>query len=1002
MFLLFFKVFYSIMEKKTVGEVMYLKQIKAQGFKSFADKISIELGSGITGIVGPNGSGKSNVVDAVRWVLGEQSVKSLRGEGAMTDVIFSGSKSRNGLNVASVSLVFDNNDQYLPINYNEVAIKRRVYQDGTNEYFINNERCRLKDIVDLLMDSGIGKESFNIISQGKIDEILSNKPEERRTIFEEAAGVLKYKKRKIDALHKLERTHDNMNRVNDIIHELELQVEPLKQEKEKALKYRDIQTKLENLEISLITSDVTKLNDTYQKNKKRIDELNREIVEVTTKNTTNEVALEEFRQKNNLLNQKITEKQTQLMEATKKEEQENSRKQILLERKKYEVEDAKLHDNMISLKEKVETIESEYQNEVQLLEQIKKESFHLEEEKKKMEGQIALVRKKKQELETKLSTEVRKQSVLENKIVLLKEAIEHNSTLPYAIRNVLENPKLRGIHNVIGNLIEVEEQYATAISVALGASSSFLVVDNETCAKEAIQYLKTSNIGRATFFPLNVIKPKGIDLETKELLKNVKGYIATAEELLKYDPKYRSIITNQLGNVIVAQTIDDANEISRKIGYRYKIVTIDGELIHIGGSLTGGNSKTRNTILDKYELEQLLKEKKEQISLIQLLEDKINQNDTELKNEEDKYYLKNRDAMNCGNDIKSKEQTLLHMEDELKKKKEELESVSHLLNHTLSKEEEEVIHSYYEAVNEKNRLQNELNSLLKDRENLNENMEEFESLVKKDNTQLNSKNKELKELEIEVNRADVKLDTLLNALNETYGITYEKAKETYLLEIDASKARNEVSNLKRDLKEMGIVNLNAPEEYDKVSERYEFLNSQKEDLNRAENTLLEIIEQLDQVMKEEFSKTFEIIRKNFQITFKELFKGGQADLRLTDPKNMLETGVEIVASPPGKKLTTISLLSGGEKTFTAISLLFAILKSRPVPFCILDEVEAALDEVNVDSFGKYLNSLKQNTQFILITHKKKTMEYADVLYGITMQESGVSKLVSVKLEEIKV
>lgn len=374
---------------------MYLKEIRAQGFKSFADKINIELGTGITGIVGPNGSGKSNVVDAVRWVLGEQSVKSLRGDGNMTDVIFSGSKSRKGLNVASVTLVFDNSDKYLPVDFSEVSIKRRVYQDGTNEYFLNNERCRLKDITDILVDSGIGKESFNIISQGKIEEILSNKPEDRRVIFEEAAGVLKYKKRKNEALHKLERTHDNMSRVGDIIHELELQVGPLKQEKEKALEYLEVSKKLEQLEVSLITNDITNLNATYQKNKNRIDELNKEIVEITTQNSTNEVKVEEFKQKNNKLNSEITALQSRLMEATKLVEQENSRKQILLERKKYEVEDAKLHDNLIHLTEKVNRLEVELQNEAQLLEKEKNELETIQKEEKQKEEEISSIRHKK-------------------------------------------------------------------------------------------------------------------------------------------------------------------------------------------------------------------------------------------------------------------------------------------------------------------------------------------------------------------------------------------------------------------------------------------------------------------------------------------------------------------------------------------------------------------------------------------------------------------------------
>lgn len=981
---------------------MYLKEIKAHGFKSFADKINIELKEGITGIVGPNGSGKSNVVDAVRWVLGEQSVKSLRGEGAMTDVIFSGSKSRKALNVASVTLVFDNSDKYLPIDFGEVSITRRVYHDGTNEYLLNNERCRLKDITDLFLDSGIGKESFNIISQGKIEEILSNKPEDRRVVFEEAAGVLKYKKRKIEALHKLDRTHDNMNRIEDIIHELELQVEPLKKEKEKAIAYLELQKKLENLEISLITKDITTYNEEYQKDKKRIDELKEEIIELSTQSSKSEVKVEELTHQNQELNNQITETQSKLTKAIQEMEQENSKKQILLERKKYEVEDQKIHDALVNAKEQVNLLKVKIEEEQNLLKELESNYQKEENESESFEQELQKVRFKKQEVEGKLSKQLRENAQLDNKIMMLQEAIERNASLPFAVRRVLENPKLRGICDAIGNVVEVEEQYATAISVSLGASSSYIIVENEIAAKEAIQFLKEGNIGRATFFPLNVIKPKTLDREVLSTLRSTKGFVGIGKDLVKCNPKYQNIIDNQLGNVIIARNLDEANQISKLLQYRYKIVTLEGELLHIGGSLTGGReSNVRNRIKDQYDLEHLLKEKEIGIEQVKIEEEKINEIDENLKEIEDRIYLKNREKNEFNEQLERKKSYLEELKNDLKTKEEEIERNSHILNHTLSVEEETIISAYYEAMSEKNCIQNELDRLLKERKEFNETMEEYQRLVKKDQSSYQQKNKELQALEISVNRLDVKLDHLLNSLSETYNMTYERARESYHLELEENEARIQVSNMKQKLKDIGPVNLNAEEEYEKVSTRYEFLLHQKEDLIQAENTLLEIISEMDEVMKSEFLKTFEVIQKHFKETFHELFKGGTAELKLTEPKNLLETGIEIIASPPGKKLTTISLLSGGEKTFTAISLLFAILKSRPVPFCILDEVEAALDEVNVDSFGNYLKNLQSKTQFILITHKKKTMEYADVLYGITMQESGVSKLVSVKLEEIK-
>lgn len=981
---------------------MYLKNIKAHGFKSFADKINIELNKGIIGIVGPNGSGKSNVVDAVRWVLGEQSVKSLRGDGNMTDVIFSGSKSRNAQNVASVTLIFDNQDHTLPLAYDEIALKRRVYKDGTNEYFINNERCRLKDINDLLLDSGIAKESFNIISQGKIEEIISSKPHDRRVIIEEAAGVLKYKRRKEEALRKLDKTHDNMSRVNDIINELEHQVEPLKEQAEKALKYLEIKEELSAMELSLITHDITTLNNKYQTSKNRIEVLNEELRNISVTNTTNEAKIAEYKQKINQYEIEIVKEQENLLNLTAKVEQINSQKQIILERQKYNVDNTKLHNNLIELKETELKLKNDIDKIKQQLEYNKQELDKIEKENKELETEIKKTKNKKQELEQTLTGKIRLETNLKAKIEGLKESIENNNAMPYSVKMILNNPKLNGIYNALGNIIETEEQYTTAINTALGASHTNIIVENEQCAKEAIEYLKNNNYGRATFLPLNIIKPKGIDPETEELLKHSGCYTTIASRLIKYDPKFHNIVTNQLGNIIVTDNIDSANIISKKINYRYRVVTLDGNLLHVGGSITGGNKvKTRSTISEKYELENNLLEQKNVIKSIQELEDNINTIDHDLKSLEDKQYLQNKERIEKEQIKKTYLESIDEKEQTLHKTSLEITGTNNILNNTLSQEEETILQEYYEALNEKQTVVAKLEQLQKEQTEQKENLEDFEFSQKRENSIFNTKNRELKELEIETNRIDVKLDTLLNSLTEEYNMTYEKACTEYHLEEDENVARNKVSTLKKELKEIGDVNTMAPEEYQKVSERYDFLIKQQEDLTNAENMLLNIINELDEVMSKEFKETFETIKENFRTTFKELFRGGNAELKLTDPNNLLETGIEIIASPPGKKLTSISLLSGGEKTFTAISLLFAILKTKTVSFCILDEVEAALDEVNVESFGNYLNTFRDKTQFILITHKKKTMEFADLLYGITMQESGVSKLVSVKLEEIK-
>ena len=979
---------------------MYLKSLKAHGFKSFADKTNLEFTNGINGIVGPNGSGKSNVVDAIRWVLGEQSVKSLRGDGTMTDVIFSGSKSRNPMNVASVSLTFDNSDHYLPLDYDEIEIKRRVYKDGTNEYFLNSERVRLKDLTNLLLDSGIAKESFNIISQGKIENIISSKPVDRRIIFEEAAGVLKYKRRKEEAIKKLEKTHDNKKRINDILKELEDRLNPLKEARDKALEYNTVTKKLENLEIALITEDITNINFEYQNSKDKIDILNDEVLKLMTTGNQNEAKIEKYKNDISSLDKQIKVMQEKVLELTTLAERLNSKKILINERQKNKTEDIKLHQNILDLKEKELTTKNN-------LEEIKGSLKHLNDEINKLQEKIyteennqSKIKKDKNDLEIRLTNLLRESNNLEFKIENLQNSIENGGALPLPVRSVLNNPKLRGIHNALGNLIETDEKYALAITTSLGYNTNNIIVDDEKAAKEAINYLKT--IGRATFFPLNIIKPKYIDNETLNKIKGNNGYVDIASNLVKYNSKYTNIILNQLGNIIVTKNIDAATNISKLINNRYRIVTLDGEIIHIGGSMTGGKqNKTRNIISDKYELENNLKHKDLLLSKTKEIENQINEIDYNLKASEDKIYLLNKEKMLKEDEINTKQAKINNLKIELEQITFDISSNNKILNGGLSDEEEEILDKYYAALKTKTEAEQELSSLNREKQSLNEALEDFEASLKKENTLYSSKSNELKDLEIKASRLEVKLDNLLNTLTDTYSMTYEKAKENYKLDIDFNQAKSEVNKLKKKVKDLGIVNLTAPEEYEEVNERYTFLNKQIEDLNQAENTLLEIIDEMDKVMISEFSSTFKTISTNFSETFRELFKGGHAELKLTEPSNILETGVDIVASPPGKKLSSITLLSGGEKTLTAISLLFAIIKSKPSPFCVLDEVEAALDEANVDTFGQYIQNLKNKSQFIIITHKKKTMEYADILYGITMQESGVSKLVSVKLEDIE-
>ena len=980
---------------------MYLKEIKASGFKSFADTIDIELTNGISGIVGPNGSGKSNVVDAVRWVLGEQSVKQLRGEGAMSDVIFTGSKSRRAAAFASVTLVFDNSDKYLNIEYDEVQIKRTIYKTGENEYFINNTKTRLKDILELFMDTGASKESFNIISQGDVANILSGKAEDRRVIFEEASGVLKYKKRKDEALRKLSKTHDNMARVDDIISELNTNMEPLKKQSEDAKIYLEKKEKLENVEIALTVNDIEKYNYEYKYSKEKVSELTLSITKMLSENSSEQAKIETIKSNISKLNSELYLKQQELVKVSANAEKLSGEKAMISERSKYNSEDVKLHDNIISLKEKILKIESQISALNKEIESEKSNNKVIGEKLNNTEIKLSEIEKNKENLNSKLNQKLREITAQKHRKEVLINSLENNSSLPYSVKNVLNNPKLTGIHGVLGKLLEFEEKYSEALEVSLMSSVSHIVCDNEEDAKEAVRYLKNNNLGRATFLPISVIKPRSIDSESYETIKSMNGFVDIASNLVKYDTKYRNIVLSLLGTIIVVDNIDNANLISKKLKNRYKVVTMTGEVVNIGGSITGGSLKKSSILSERYELENVIKDIDVLDSEIKEIENKINEVDdnyTNLELEKNSIII----SVNSNSEIlKNKYNVLDDLTNEKSTLMAELSNNQNIVNNVITNEEEKILNEYYKEIEKRDELNIEINQIHKKIELENEDLINNESSLKNNNQEYNKAQEELKSHEIKVNRLDVKIDNLLNILTNDYSISYEKAKEKYILEIDSDEARSIVSTLKKEIKSLGDVNVGAIEEYDRVKERYEFLNKQKEDLTNAENVLLEIITEMDDIMKDKFSSTFNKIKEAFNETFRKLFNGGKAELKLTDPSNILETGIDIIALPPGKKLQHISLLSGGEKTLTAIALLFSILKVRPVPFCILDEVEAALDEVNVDNFGKYLKEFKGDTQFIIITHKKKTMEYADVLYGITMQESGVSKLVSVKLEELK-
>ena len=975
---------------------MYLKEIKISGFKSFADKTNIILDDKITCIVGPNGSGKSNIIDAVKWVLGEQSIKSLRGSNNMSDVIFSGSKSRSPLNLASVSLVFDNSDSYLKVPYTEISVTRKVFRSGENEYYLNNEKCRLKDIYDLFLDSGIGKYAFNIISQGEISKIISDSPIERRVIFEEAAGVLKYKRRKEEALKKLDKTNENLTRVKDIIKELEDQIEPLKEQSEKAKEYLNIKEKLEKIEIALIANDLDKLNILFHETTRQIEDLTQEIIEKTTSITNDDIKLETTKQDLEKINISLNELQSKLLLLTKEEEKLNGEKNIIKERSKYDAKDIKVYENITNLKEQKLSFNNKMlslKTDLTILDnKIKEAVKDLEENNNEFKSLINT----KNNYQDKLTSKNNNIVQLEYKIKYLNDYIENNS-FPISVKRILTNPKLKGIHNTISKLIEVDEKYINCLDVALGSAKDYIVVDNPVVAKSCINYLKENNLGRVTFFPLDVIKPRFIDNETLTLLKNTTGFINILANLITYDEKYYNIIFNQLGNVLVVDKLDNANIISKKINNRYKIVTLEGEIINIGGSITGGTIKKRNIISEKYELENLLTKKQLEEKEILKIKERLEELEKTIKQKEAFILDREKNKLLLIEEYNSKNQIYNEFKQNLDRITLELNNLEDLEDNSIKKEEDRILEKYYEVLKEKESVNKKIILSTGEKEKIEASIEEYQAKYRLNNSRVRTLEEKKKELEIDSSKMSVKMDNLLNILSETYQMTFEKAKENYILEEDIDTARKNVNSYKKVLKEIGIVNLGAIEEYERVNKRYEFLTKQDKDLEEAINTILKIISELDNVMEKEFIKTFKEIEIEFNNVFKELFGGGYAKLKLTDENNILETGVNIEVSPPGKKITSISLLSGGEKTLTAISLLFAVLNIKKIPFCLFDEVEAALDEVNVDKVGAYFSKYIGKTQLIIITHKKKTMEYANTLYGITMQESGVSKLVSVKL-----
>lgn len=1183
---------------------MYLKQLEIHGFKSFAEKIELNFGNTINAIVGPNGSGKSNISDAIRWVLGEQSVRALRGN-RMEDVIFAGSDSKKALGFAEVSLCIDNSDKKIPVDYTEINIMRRMYRSGESEYFINKTNCRLKDIYELFMDTGIGRDGYSIIGQGRIDEILSNKSEDRRNVFEEAAGIVKYKTRKQEAEKKLEQTKQNIIRIADIIEEIQTQLEPLKEQAEVAKRYRGILEELKTIEINLMLSNIDKYKSKLLTTKREAEDIQSLINEKTSLTAQFELKHNELKTQLNDLEISINELSVEIHQLENYKEKLEGECNVLQERIKNlnfnttrlnkrdtelkdEIDKSRLDIEQSSqmliqldyeygvlnekISEKAAEFESNYQSindieadlgdkqqklisvinniselkskinsanvfvdninkrksqvegDINLLELQQKdkekqynrsveelEDFNLKTED--CRGQIEELKVRKQECESGLQLLEKNEDkaksereALLSRLKVLEDMERDHGGYSRAVKVLMteHNRITKGFCGAVGEMIKVPSQYVTAVEIALGGSVQSIVTDTENDAKLLIEYLKEHKIGRGTFLPISSVKPRNFNDREKQLF-NMEGFVGIASELVGYDTKIKNIIQSLLGRTAVVKDIDAAIRLAKKAGYEYKIVTLAGEIVNAGGSMTGGSlqSSSSSVLSRKNEIEALkvqhtdkqkelekLNSKLEELKMqaaeisedidfkteifhslqidinnyknrcenvkndMQVIKDRISINYKDLGdldkeyNETDRIISENtekasvvekekvvveeqiaglqeqmkqfkevRDAYNeeitelkiklasvehnkrtTESSIRGMKERIGDIEEEIRVNQAEIDRASVEIT-ALSEEFEEKKAEAGRTVIEAGEKQKLLAEKEKEKISKYEEVQKLETDVKEYNKDIAALQGDLHKVEMQLARLELELENTEMKLLETYELSYNKAQEYKDDGLSLTWASKRCEELKSDIRSMGTVNVNAIEEYDKLSERYNFLSTQVEDLTKARDNLIAVIVEIAESMKLQFITEFNKINENFNEVFKELFGGGHAELVLSDEENVLESGIEIIAKPPGKKLQNLMLLSGGERALTAIALLFGILKMKPAPFCVLDEIDAALDDANVDRYAEFLVNFSVTTQFIIVTHRKGTMESADCLYGVSMEDSGISKLVSVKLED---
>lgn len=966
---------------------MFLKRIELQGFKSFADKTVIQFDQDITGIVGPNGCGKSNVNDAIRWVLGEQSVKSLRSGTNMSDIIFSGSEYRKPVNMARVTLVFDNSTRVFDSDFDEIEITRQILR-ANNEasYFINKTPCRLKDINDLVMDTGLGKDSLSIITQGNISSFADAKPEDRRSLFEEAAGVAKYKKRKKVSLSKLEQTKENLDRLQDILDELERQIGPLEKQAKKAEKYISLREKLSKIEISVLVEDIDQYNG-------KINQINKELFDIQAMHTSEnaellkqETRLESIRKEMYALDKQINELQGKYTKAMEENYQLERRKIEQDEKRKYMLKVADKKARQKEIQAMLEEARFEYQDRHQRLMQTQQDLNNRRNIVNDLKTKISKARYESDQANNILTQLQNRRQVLEN---MMKQPFAHQQ----GVRSVMQaKNSLSGVYGVVSELLIAHADKALAVNAALGGSIYQIITKNEADARNAISFLKRNRSGRATFLPLSVCHPRKMNEQVITIASTSPGFLGFASECVDCKEIFDPVKERLLGNVIVVDTLQNANETAKRLRYAYKIVTLDGDIVHTGGSMTGGVTKNQSTPVtmrqeldtinskiegQKIKADSCLNETDILTQKLQKENDAIVTLQIELAKLENIYATK-----------KAKYDSILAEYQELGVDIEE--------NVELAQDDLVVQMSKMHAVLDS--LSLEIQSLRQSRFDKGNDAEQLENQIRLVRREMNSKQSQIHNYEMEIVKVKTQLENALNRLSTDYEMTYEYAL-TKKEDVEIESAKEEVIQLRQAISRLGNVNLDAPNEYKEVKERFDFMTSQKEDLEKASQQILAAIDEMDQTMISQFTDMFNKINAELDGVFKAMFGGGRASLSMVDPDDVLNTGIDIDVQPPGKMVKNIQTFSGGEKALIAISVLFAILKARTMPLCIFDEVEAALDQANVERFARYLSHYRGQSQFIAVTHRPGTMEQCDTLYGVTMQKDGVSKVLKVQLKD---